>query len=88
MFGQRANVKQSPFYEMWRRNKHDLNTLGYTSVETHARRRKAFALAFTEQSTKATIPLVAQHVDRWNKLLLGESFTGNGWSGLQNLSRG
>jgi cytochrome P450 len=87
MFGQRANVKKSPFYEVWRQNKHDLNTLGCTSVKTHARRRKALALAFTEQSVKATIPFVAQHVDRWNTLLHGENFTGKGWSAPQNLSQ-
>jgi hypothetical protein len=87
MFGQRANVKKSPFYEVWRRNKHDLNTLGCTSVETHARRRNALALAFTEQSVKATTPFVAQHVDRWNTLLPGEDFNGEGWSSPQSLSQ-
>jgi hypothetical protein len=86
MFGQRANVKKSPFYEVWRRNKHDLNTLGCTNAEMHARRRKALALAFTDQSVKATIPFVAQHVDRWNELLPGENFHDKGWSSSQNLS--
>ena len=86
MFGQRANVKKSPFYEVWRRNKHDLNTLGCTNVEMHARRRKALALAFTDQSVKATIPFVAQHVDRWNELLSGENVHNKGWSSSQNLS--
>jgi cytochrome P450 len=86
MFSQRANVKKSPFHEVWRRNKHDLNTLGCTDVETHARRRKALALAFTDQSVKATIPFVAQHVDRWNELLPGEDYQDKGWSSPQNLT--
>ncbi|KAI4642950.1 hypothetical protein J4E93_007019 [Alternaria ventricosa] len=87
MFGHKANVKKSPFYEVWRRNKHDLNTLGCTDVEVHARRRKALSLAFTEQSVKATVPFVARHVDRWNELLPGETFGGEGWSGPQNLTK-
>jgi len=87
MFGHKANVKKSPFYEVWRRNKHDLNTLGCTNVEVHARRRKALSLAFTEQSVKATVPFVARHVDRWNELMPGETFGGEGWSGPQNLTK-
>ncbi|KAI4909407.1 hypothetical protein J4E90_008104 [Alternaria incomplexa] len=87
MFGHKANVKKSPFYEVWRRNKHDLNTLGCTDVDVHARRRKALSLAFTEQSVKATVPFVARHVDRWNELLPGETFGGEGWSGPQNLTK-
>jgi hypothetical protein len=79
-------VKKSEFYDVWRRNVPDLNTLSCTDVALHARRRKALALAFTDQSVKATIPFVERHVDRWNQLLPSEKLDEEGWSTGQNLS--
>jgi cytochrome P450 len=82
VFSPSTNVKKSPFYDVWRRNVHDLNTLACTDVALHARRRKALALAFTDQSVKATIPYMERHVDRWNELMPGDRFDADGWSGL------
>jgi cytochrome P450 len=81
-----VTVKKSPFYEAWTRHALDINTLGSTDIKTHARRRKALALAFTDHSVKAMIPFMARHVDRWNELLPGEKFDGEGWSQPQNLT--
>jgi cytochrome P450 len=79
-------VKKSEFYDVWRRNVHDLNTLGCTDVALHARRRKALALAFTDQAVKATVPFVQRHVDRWNELLPGDKVDEQGWSEGQDMS--
>jgi cytochrome P450 len=78
IFSSYANVKKSDFYDVWRRNVHDLNTLGRIDVALHARRRKALALAFTDQSVKATIPFVEKHVDCWNEMLPSGSSTRRG----------
>jgi cytochrome P450 len=86
VFSPSTNVKKSPFYDVWRRNVHDLNTLACTDVALHARRRKALALAFTDQSVRATIPYMERHVDRWNELLPGEKFDADGWSDSQDMA--
>ncbi|KAF2032790.1 benzoate 4-monooxygenase cytochrome P450 [Setomelanomma holmii] len=87
VFSHGANVKKSPFYDVWRRNKHDLNTLGCTNVKLHAKRRKALALAFTDVPVKATIPYIERHVDRWNDLLPGENIDADGWSDARDLGQ-
>jgi cytochrome P450 len=86
VFSPSTNVKKSPFYDVWRRNVHDLNTLACTDVALHARRRKALALAFTDQSVKATIPYMERHVDRWNELMPGDRFDADGWSESRDLA--
>jgi len=86
VFGYNTNVRKSDFYDVWRRNAGDLNTLGCTNVALHARRRKALALAFTDQSVKATIPFMERHTDRWNELLPGKTFDDDGWSEPQDLT--
>jgi cytochrome P450 len=86
VFGYNTNVRKWDFYEVWNRNAGDLNTLNCTNIVLHARRRKALALAFTDQSVKPTIPFMERHVDRGNELLSGKKFDSEGWSNPQDLS--
>jgi cytochrome P450 len=48
-------------------------TINSTVPAIHAKKRKASNLAFTEQSLKASGPLMAAHIDRWIDLLVNES---------------
>lgn len=39
VFDKKTNVRKSGFYAAWLRNKHDLNTLNFTNVELHMKKR-------------------------------------------------
>ncbi|KAF2438546.1 cytochrome P450 [Karstenula rhodostoma CBS 690.94] len=67
--GPRANIIRGNFYKAWKRDEHDLHTVNAIEPALHAKRRKLLNLAFTEQSLKATSPVIARHVDRWIFLL-------------------
>ncbi|OAG02909.1 cytochrome P450 [Paraphaeosphaeria sporulosa] len=67
--GTRANIIRGNFYKAWKCDEHDLHTVNAMEPALHAKRRKLLNLAFTEQSLKATSPIIARHIDRWIFLL-------------------
>ena len=80
IFDRKANVQKSGFYEAWRRNEDDLNTLNCTDIALHAKKRSLLNLAFNEKSLRAAGPFMSKHIDRWNELLPGEKRDDDGWS--------
>ncbi|KAK3991475.1 cytochrome P450 [Cladorrhinum sp. PSN332] len=69
----RCNVRRSPFYTAFQRNKHEKTTLNVIDIAEHAAKRKLLNMAFTDKTTRAASEFMTRHVDRWNELLL----TGN-----------
>jgi len=86
MFSAKANVKRSKFYDMFVRNKDDVNCLSCTDLNEHARKRRLLKLAFTERSLKAAQSFMAAHIDRWNELLLESQTDKENWSVTHDMS--
>jgi cytochrome P450 len=85
IYGTRANISRSDFYSAWQRHPKDIHVMNQTPLEPHARERKLLNLAFTEQSLKASSPLIVKHVDRWVDLLC-QSPDPEGWSTPRNMT--
>lgn len=85
IYGPRANTCRSNFYSAWRRHNKDIHVMNQTPLDLHARERKLLNLAFTEQSLKASGPIIVRHVDRWIELLC-EGSGPEGWSPTRNMA--
>ncbi|KAF1976971.1 cytochrome P450 [Bimuria novae-zelandiae CBS 107.79] len=75
--GTRANTTRGSFYRAWKRDEHDVTVMNSTDPARHAKLRKLLNLAFTDQSLKASSPVIAKHVDRWVYLLTSTNETEN-----------
>lgn len=89
IYSYKANVKRSRFYDTWSRNSDDVSALTTSDMGLHARKRRLLNLAFTDQSVKASGPLMARHIDRWNELLPGEKADRDedGWSEPRDMAK-
>jgi cytochrome P450 len=54
-------------------------------VEKHAQKRRLLNLAFTEQSIKAAGPIMSEHIDQWNRVLVTKTDE-DGWSAPRDMS--
>jgi cytochrome P450 len=72
IYSNKSNVKRTNFYDAWSRNKDDVNTLGTSDQELHAKRRRLLNIALSDRCVKAAVPFISRHIDRWHELLLGE----------------
>lgn len=81
----KANVRKSKFYEVWRRNPQDVNTLNATDKKVHARKRRVLNSAFSEKSVRSVAAFVSKHVDRWNEITL-DGNDGKEWTEPRNMS--
>jgi cytochrome P450 len=85
IYNSKANVRRSNFYEAWIRDENHSNTMNTVDVEKHARKRRLLNLAFTEQSVKAAGPIMSEHIDRWNQVLVTKTDE-DGWSVPRDMS--
>lgn len=67
------------------RDENHTNTLNTVDVEKHAQKRRLLNIAFTEQSVRAASPIMAEHTDRWNQVLMSETGE-DGWSVPRDMS--
>jgi cytochrome P450 len=72
IYGSKANVKRSNFYDALVRRDEDRSTISMTDNAAHAKRRRLLNQAFTEKSLRASAAFMEHHIDRWNELLLNE----------------
>ncbi|KAJ8121710.1 hypothetical protein ONZ43_g1908 [Nemania bipapillata] len=82
----KANVRRSPFYTALKRNRNENTTIDTVDVAEHAQKRKILNLCFNERSLSAACKFIADHVDRWNELMLDEINT-NDWSSPIDLGK-
>ncbi|KAK4183166.1 cytochrome P450 [Podospora australis] len=85
IYGMKSNVRRSPFYTAFQRNKHEKTTLNTIDIAEHAAKRKLLNLAFTDKTTRAASEFMTRHVDRWNELLLC-SDSGSEWTAPVDMS--
>ncbi|KAI0469953.1 cytochrome P450 monooxygenase-like protein [Xylariaceae sp. FL0804] len=86
IYGTKANVRRSDFYQAFRRNDEESTTLTSVDVSEHARRRKRLALCFTEKSVRAASDFIIRHVDRWTELIAEDIGDTAEWSSTVNFS--
>ncbi len=86
IYSVKANVQKAPFYEAWRRNKHEVNSFNMQDKAQHAQLRKLLNQCFTEKSLRAVQPFIISHVDRWNELFASENEKDERWSKPINFS--
>ena len=84
IYNTKANVRRSNTYNVWQRNKNDINTLNTSDVAVHHRKRRLLNLVFNERSVRAAGLFINKHVDRWNELL--PDGDGTEWSKPKDLS--
>jgi hypothetical protein len=86
IYGMRSNVRRSPFYSAFQRNKHEKTTLNTIDVAEHAYKRKLLNLCFTEKSLRAASSFIVRNVDRWNQIMLEENDSTTEWSAPVDLT--
>lgn len=84
IYGTKSNVQRSKSYEVWQRNKMDVNTVNTSDVALHHKKRRILNLVLNEKSVRAAGLFIQKHVDRWDELLLDGD--GNDWSQPKNLA--
>lgn len=84
IYASRGNTTRSSFYRAWKRNERDVTIFNSTEPAAHAKRRRILNLAFTEQSLKASGPLMTAHIDRWIEILIEEAT--ETWSSPRNVA--
>jgi cytochrome P450 len=86
MYGSKANVKKSNFYDAWPRHKDDHHTLNTTDPKLHAKKKQLLNLAFTEKSTQTASIVMAEHIDRWLEIMV-ESKESSNWSDPRDMAQ-
>lgn len=84
IYNGKANVKKSPFFEVWKRHADDINVANTTDSSLRALKKRALSTVFSEQVIRSAEKLVIKHVDRWCNLLLNNA-DGN-WSQPKNMT--
>lgn len=85
IYGNKSNVRRSPFYEAFRRTEREVNTLITTDVAEHAKKRKYLNICFTEKLVRSASLFVIKHVDRWHEIL-NDEIGSEEWSASMDFS--
>jgi cytochrome P450 len=85
IYGARANVKKSKFYNVFSKDMNHENTLNTTDVKIHARKKRALNVLFSDKNVREAEAFVVKHVERWCELLL-EGNDGKEWTEPRNIS--
>ncbi|KAH7396876.1 cytochrome P450 [Phaeosphaeria sp. MPI-PUGE-AT-0046c] len=86
IYGMKANVKKTNFYEAWPRNDRDHHTLNTTDVHLHAGKRRIPGTVFTNNFTLEAVDTVVRLLDQWNRILTSGGPTDDSWSVAQDMS--
>lgn len=78
IYGTRANVRRSDFYNALKVSDSRTNTITLTDNTAHSRSRKLLDQAFTTKSLRSSADFMQHHIDRWHELLALES--AQGWT--------
>lgn len=86
IYGAKANVRRSQFYNGLQSKHNEPTTLTTTDVAEHHRRRKMLNMAFTEKTVRAASGFVVRHVDRWNQIIMDQCSSTTEWSAVYDMS--
>ena len=87
IYGSRkANVVKADFYHVVQAAEGSVSTFSAIDNESHARKRRMLANAFSEQSIRSMEGQVLAHIDKW-LTNLGKDLQQNGWTEARNISK-
>ncbi|KAJ8131413.1 hypothetical protein O1611_g2208 [Lasiodiplodia mahajangana] len=80
IYGNKSNVRRSPFYTALKRNMNENSTMNTIEVDLHANKRKLLNQSFSEKSTRAACAFIVKHVDRLHDIMVDKNDIMSEWS--------